>query len=202
MPAPTDASKSWSQLHEEGMGATQDAFLELVRQTKESRHYCDNIVWGNLQTPDYARAILTLVVDFHGFRRDIEEGVAARTARAQFIGEGDRTYHVLLGEGALRRNVGGRDVMRGQLRALLEGLDLRGLRLGVIPDRAQLDVYPGNSFSLFDGNRVEVEGYGEPSTLTDQKNVDSYTRAFALLEHSAVYGEDARSMIQRELDAL
>ena len=142
----TGPSKPWSELHQEGMGPTQEAFLDLVRQTKDSQHYCQNIIWGNLQTPEYVRAILRLVVDFHGFPDDIEAGVTARTARAELIGTDDRTYHVLLGQSALRSNIGGTAVMRGQLDRLLDSFDLPGLTLGVIPDRAHLDIYPGNSF--------------------------------------------------------
>ncbi|MYW67159.1 XRE family transcriptional regulator [Streptomyces sp. SID8379] len=199
MPKPT---KAWSELHREGMGPTQEAFLDLVRSTTDSQHYCQNIVWGNLQTPDYVRAMLKLVVDFHGFPDDIEAGVAARTARAELIGQDGRTYHVLLGESALRRNVGGVQTMRGQLARILHSFGLPGLTLGVIPERAQLGIYPGNSFSLFDGARVEIENYGDTPTITDDEQVAIYSRAFAVLKRDALYGEEARALVQAELDEL
>ncbi|WP_406153203.1 DUF5753 domain-containing protein [Streptomyces sp. NBC_01023] len=202
MTHPSDPSKPWAEWHQEGMGPTQEAFLELVRQTKDTKQYCQNIVWGNLQTPDYARAILRLVVDFHGFPDDIEDGVAARTARASLIGTGGRTYHVLLGEGALRRNIGGAEVMRGQLARLVEAFDLPGLKLGVIPDRAQLDIYPGNSFGIFDGVRVEIENFADSPTSTDPEQVATYGRAFDLLARGALYGGEASAMVQSELRAL
>ncbi|GAU64849.1 hypothetical protein SSP35_01_01850 [Streptomyces sp. NBRC 110611] len=195
---PTD----WDALLQEGMGPTQEAFLELVRNTKHSRKYCSNVIWGHLQTPDYVRAMLRLVVDFHGTPNDVEAGVKARTARASLIGQGGRTYHVVLAQEALRTNIGGPEVMRAQLARLHDAIDLPGLRLGIIPDRAERHIYPGHSFGIFDGNRVEVELYGTDPVCTDRKQIDTYEKAFTLLERSAVYGDEAKALISAELAAL
>ncbi|MFJ7777631.1 Scr1 family TA system antitoxin-like transcriptional regulator [Streptomyces yangpuensis] len=59
--------------------------------------------------------------------------VAARTARAQYIGQEGRSFHILLGEQALHTEFGGPEVMRGQLHRLLEATDLPALSLGIIP---------------------------------------------------------------------
>ncbi|MER6994543.1 DUF5753 domain-containing protein [Streptomyces sp. NPDC000410] len=196
------ARETWDKTLHAGTGPIQDEFLELVRRTQDSRHYCPILIWGNLQTTDYARAVFRHVVDFHGIPDDVEAGVARRTARAQFIGQGGRTYHALLGEQALRSNLGGRDVMRGQLAHLLKALDLPGLKLGVIPARAELAVYPGHAFSIFDTAQVKVETYGSGLNITDQTEIAAYEKAFTLLERSAVYGDDARALIEAELLAI
>ncbi|MEU0005378.1 Scr1 family TA system antitoxin-like transcriptional regulator [Streptomyces sp. NPDC006314] len=62
----------------------------------------------------------------------------------------------MLGERALFTHLGGREVMRDQLRQLLDETDLLGLSLGIIPARARLLVHPGGGFSIFDDSRVEV----------------------------------------------
>ncbi|MEV0220010.1 DUF5753 domain-containing protein [Streptomyces sp. NPDC050704] len=192
----------WNKLLHEGTGPVQDEFLELVRRTRHSRHYCDNIVWGNLQTTDYARAVFRRVVDFHQIPDDVEAGVARRTARAQFIGQGGRTYHALLGEQALRTNLGGTETMRGQLAHLLAALDLPGLKLGVIPTRAELALYPGHSFSIFDRAQVEVETFSAGLNITGKDEIAVYEKAFSVLERSAVYGQEARGLIESELIAI
>ncbi|MEB8337346.1 DUF5753 domain-containing protein [Streptomyces endophyticus] len=196
------ATKTWDELHQEGMGPTQEAFLDLVRQTREAKHYCPDVVWGNLQTPDYVRAMLTLVVEYMEIPRDIEAGVRARTARAELFGKDGRTYHTLLGEQALRSNIGGADVMRGQLHHILDSFTIPGVTLGIIPSRAELHVFPGNSFGIFDRKRVEVELFGQSPTHTEKDQVERYERAFNLLKRSAVYGEDAKAVVRAELDAL
>ncbi|MEU6991619.1 DUF5753 domain-containing protein [Streptomyces sp. NPDC046465] len=202
MTASGSEHKTWDKARQEGTGPVQDAFLELVRRTQHSHHYCPNIIWGNLQTADYARAVFQRVVDFHETLDDVEEGVVRRTSRAQFLGQGERTYHTLLGEQALRTNLGGAEVMRGQLKRLIGALDVPGLRLGIIPARAELALYPGHAFSIFDGRRVEVENFSAGLTITDEDEVHAYERAFRLLEQSAVYGREARALMETELHAV
>ncbi|MFJ9587213.1 Scr1 family TA system antitoxin-like transcriptional regulator [Streptomyces acidicola] len=128
--------------------------------------------------------------------------VARRTARAQFMGHEGRTYHTLLGEQALRTNFGGAEVMRGQLAHLLEALELPGLRLGIIPSRAELALFPGHAFSIFDDRQVKIETYSAGLNITDEAEVTAYRKAFAWLARSAVYGEAARRLIEEELRAV
>ncbi|MFI1032002.1 DUF5753 domain-containing protein [Streptomyces sp. NPDC020951] len=202
MTQPKHTHQTWDDYLREGTGPVQDKFLELVRGTRDSRHYCNNVIWGNLQTEDYARAVFRRVVDFHEIPDDVEAGVARRAARAQFIGQGGRTYHVLLSEQALRTNLGGAEVMRGQLTHLLDTLELPGLKLGVIPARAQLALYPGHSFTIFDGRHVHVETFSAGLDVKDEREVATYEKAFALLERSAVYGQEARELVEAELAVL
>ncbi|MFH8614252.1 DUF5753 domain-containing protein [Streptomyces sp. NPDC017979] len=159
-------------------------------------------MWGMLQTPDYARSVLRLVVEVHQIPDDVEAGVAARTARAQYLGREGREYHVLLSEQALRTNMGGVDVMRAQLRRILEAMDTPGLTLGVIPARAPMAAYPSNSFTIFDGARVEIEPYSASASITEPSEVALYERVFMLLQKSTRYGTGARELIEAELAAL
>ncbi|MCX4664247.1 DUF5753 domain-containing protein [Streptomyces uncialis] len=194
--------EAWSTVLRNGTGPVQDGFLGLVQRTKDSRHYCAELVWGNLQTADYARAVLQRVVNFHGVPDDIEAGVAARTARAALIGRDGRSYHTLLGEQALRARFGGVEVMRGQLAHLLAATERAGLLLGIIPSRAELAGLPGHSFGIFDGKLVHVETTASGLDITDEADLAVYEKAFALLQRSAVYGDAARDLIREELAAL
>ncbi|MFF2077461.1 DUF5753 domain-containing protein [Kitasatospora sp. NPDC058162] len=193
------ADSNWDDLLRQGTGPVQESFLDLVRKTRHYVGYSPNIVWGNLQTPRYAEAMLRLVVDFHGIPDDIGAGVAARTARARFIGQEGRTYHVLLGEQALLTSIGGPEVMRGQLRRLTEALSLPGLTLGIVPARARLLVYPGDGFAIFDDRRVEVEGFRGGETITAPDRLAVFRKAFDRLQPSAVYGTAARDLIENAL---
>lgn len=192
----SSADRSWDGLLRSGTGPVQQSFLDLVANTRDYVGYHPDIVWGNLQTREYAAAMLRLVVDFLGIPDDIEAGVAARTARAQYIGQEGRTYHVLLGEQALLTNIGGAEVMRGQLRHLLDATHRPGLTLGIIPARARLQVYPGDGFSLFDDRRAEVEGYRGAETITNPERLEVFRKAFGLLQPSALYGQEARDLIE------
>ncbi|MFD8984521.1 DUF5753 domain-containing protein [Streptomyces sp. NPDC059564] len=197
--SPQDAAPGWDDLLRTGTGPVQQSFLDLVRTTREYVGYSPELVSGLLQTPEYAAAVLRLVVDFYGIPDDIEAGVAARTARARYIGQEGRSFHILLGEQALYTHLGGPEVMRDQLRRLLDATDLPGLSLGIIPARARLLVHPGGSFSIFDDSRVEVEGYRGAETITDQGRVGVFRKAFGLLQPCAVYAQTARDLITSAL---
>jgi hypothetical protein len=106
---------------------------------------------------------------------------------------------VLLGEQALLTNIGGAEVMRGQLRYLLDATHRPGLTLGIIPARARLQVYPGDGFSLFDDHRAEVEGYRGAETITDPERLRIFRKAFGLLQPSALYGQEARDLIEASM---
>ncbi|MFI9332114.1 DUF5753 domain-containing protein [Kitasatospora sp. NPDC052868] len=199
--APAVPGPDWSSLLRRGTGPVQAAFRKLVEQTRHYHGFSPDLVWGNLQTRAYAEEVLRLVVDLHGIPRDIEAGAAERVARAQYIGQDGRTYHVLLGEQALLTGIGGPEVLRPQLEHLLDALSWPGLTLGVIPARARLTVYPGDGFGIFDGSRVEVEGYRGGETITDQR-VPLFHRAFDRLHESAAYGNDAHTLISSALRSL
>ncbi|WP_328471751.1 DUF5753 domain-containing protein [Streptomyces sp. NBC_00448] len=192
---------SWQTLLREGTGPVQESFLDLVRNTRDYVGYSPDVVWGNLQTPAYAAAMLRLVVDFHEIPDDIAAGVAARTARAAYIGRGGRTFHVLLGEQALLTNIGGAGVMREQLEHLAGATVLPGLTLGVIPARARRHIYPGDGFALFDDRRAEVEGFRGAETITDPARLAVFRKAFGLLRRSTVYGAEARDLIAQAAEA-
>ncbi|MFE7558515.1 Scr1 family TA system antitoxin-like transcriptional regulator [Kitasatospora sp. NPDC057500] len=140
------------------------------------------------------RQVLRMVAHLHQIPDDSQAGAAERTARAQYLGQDGRTYHVLLGEQALLTGISPQ-VMRAQLEHLLRALDASGLRLGIVPARSHLYVYPGDGFGIHDGIQVEVEGYRGCETITDPDRVALFHRAFGLLQESAVYGQDARALI-------
>ncbi|MFD7092271.1 Scr1 family TA system antitoxin-like transcriptional regulator [Streptomyces sp. NPDC056641] len=109
---------------------------------------------------------------------------------------------MLLAEQALYTNFGGPEVMRGQLDRLLAVMTLPRLSLGIVPRRAEMRIWPGNSFSMFDAKLVLVETYSAEFSVTQPREIALYARAFDLLKASAVYGRAARALIRSALDDL
>ena len=72
------------------------------------------------------------------------------TPRERVLTHGDRRFHMVLGEQALHTNVGGAEVMTGQLEHLLAVLRMPRLRLGVIPASAPYRVPLNNGFGFTD----------------------------------------------------
>jgi transcriptional regulator with XRE-family HTH domain len=101
-----EISPEWSEWKEVEESATSVLWYEL------------SVIPGLLQTPDYARAVLRYN---HQAPMDLEHRVQDRLERQTiFEKEEPPTCVFVMDEYALRRSVGGRDVMREQLTRLLE----------------------------------------------------------------------------------
>ncbi len=189
----------WRRTLQTGVKVRQQRSLSLYRKTKVFRVYHPTVVWGTLQTAEYSSAAFRQMVDFFEIPDDIDAGVAARMERQQFLYHGDHRYNVVLGEQALHTNIGGPDVMRGQLDRLLASISLPRLSLGIIPMRSPYHIWPANAFIMFDNRMVMVETYSAELTVTQPRELALYAKAFALLHRSAVYGRPARDLIAKAL---
>jgi transcriptional regulator with XRE-family HTH domain len=105
-------------------------------------------VHGLLQSADYARAVIRLGPGPAPFEQ-IERQVELRLARQRLVqtGELPRLWAVL-DEAALRRPIGGRTVMRGQIRHLLEMAELPNVTLQIVPFRIGGHAAAGGGFTI------------------------------------------------------
>jgi hypothetical protein len=112
------------------------------------RTYEVQFIPGLLQIPEYAKAVILLG---HGNAppAEVERRVALRIKRQQVLAREDPPQlWVVVDEGALRRPIGGPEVMRAQLRALVDATKLPHVRLQVIPFNAGGHAAAGGSFSI------------------------------------------------------
>jgi len=189
----------WRRTLRTGTKIRQQQSLGLYEKTHVFRVYNPHVIWGTLQTAEYATATLRQVIDFYEITNDVDSGVAARMERQQFLYKGDRRYNVILTQQSLLTNIGGPDVMRGQLDRLLAILSLPRLSLGIIPAKAPGAIWPGNPITMFDNRTVMVETYSAEITVTQPREIALYAKAFGLLQQSAVYGQPARHLISKAL---
>jgi transcriptional regulator with XRE-family HTH domain len=101
-----------------------------------------SIIPGLLQIADYARGVFEA-----GMQDQVDRRVAARMRRQQILGSVRLT--VVIDEAAIRRQVGGRQVMARQLRHLVVVGERPNIEIRVLPDEAS---YPamGEAFLLLD----------------------------------------------------
>ena len=109
---------------------------------------------------------------------------------------------MVLGQQALHTNVGGTEVMAGQLEHLLTVLRLPRLRLGIIPFDAPYRVPLNNGFWILDEALVQFDTYSAELSLVKPDEIALYGRAFERLAALAVYGAEARAILHRTLDRL
>jgi transcriptional regulator with XRE-family HTH domain len=92
------------------------------------------VVYGLMQTPDYAEALAHIERPLLSDAQ-VAEVVAARMLRQEILDREDPPpplLRVVQGEASLRRDIGGKDVMRGQLDHLLEMADKPRVALQVV----------------------------------------------------------------------
>jgi transcriptional regulator with XRE-family HTH domain len=93
----------------------------------------DSVLPGLLQTPDYAREVLR-AWNPSATPQQIERTLAARIVRQRRLIEDDPLQlAAVIGEGALRLLVGGPEVMRAQLKHLVDLASEPGIALRVLP---------------------------------------------------------------------
>jgi hypothetical protein len=156
-----------------------------------------------LQTPAYADALLSAITAFRGTPDDVEEAVAARTGRNRILHSGNHRFVLMVEEAVLKYRIGGAGVMAAQLGHLLEAMELPSVSLGVIPFAAcGRPMWPVESFTVFDNERVHVELLSAQVTVTAPSEITLYVRAFEKLAGLAVHGTQARVLITAAIDAL
>jgi transcriptional regulator with XRE-family HTH domain len=186
------------------------SYLGLEAAASLIRTYEVQFVPGLLQTRDYARAVILLG---HGSasNREIDRRVDLRLARQELLARSDAPQlWAVVDEAALRRPIGGLDVMRDQINALIEATKAPTVRLQVIPFNAGGHAAAGGSFSILRfpdqdlPDVVYVEQLTSALYLDKREDVDQYAAA---LERLCVEAEpptrtaDILYRIARDLDA-
>jgi transcriptional regulator with XRE-family HTH domain len=190
----------WRRRLRTGTKARQEKSVSLEAETTVLRWYEPLLIPGLLHTPEYATAVLQRVIAFYGVPDDLDAGVSARMRRQQILYQPGRQFHFVVGQQALRTEVGDRDVMAGQLDRLVSAMSMGRVRLGIIPADAAY-VVPSNQFIIFDERLVHVETVSAELSITQPREIALYLRAFTDLADSAVYGTAARRLILEQLAA-
>ena len=169
---------AWSRRMSRGTASRQHASASLEASTSLIRAFEPAMVPGLLQTPDYARHVLSNVVQLRQIPNDVEHGVRLRLQRQQALYDSSKRFRFLLTEAALRYQPCPPEVLRAQLDRLVTLAELDTVELAVIPFAARLPIAPVNGFWLFDDNLVLVETLSAELTLRDRDDVQLYGKVF------------------------
>ena len=167
-----------------------ERYVGLEAAASMIRTYEAQFVPGLLQTEDYARAVTRagqLVVPRNGLEDEIERRVALRTTRQQALADSGTQLWAVIDEGALRRPIGGRRIMRAQLEHLLDLHHNPGITLQVMPFTFGGHAAEVGAFSLLRFARHDLPDviYLEHLTgalyLENPEDVDRYAEVFLRL---------------------
>jgi len=162
--------------------------------------YQAQVVYGLLQTEEYARALLR--VDYPD---SVDEMTAARLNRQRILkGENPPALWVVLSEAALLQEVGGRDVMRAQLARLLEFRDDPWVQIQVLPFSVGQHTAMMGSFNLLrfedDPDIFYVESYDQGHMTANPQVIKERSFGYARLQATALSPEDSAALIARVME--
>ncbi len=184
------------------------SYLGLEAAASLIRTYEVQFVPGLLQSQEYARAVVMLG---HGkaTAEEIDRRVRVRMARQDLLTRPHPPQlWAVVDEAVLRRPIGGRDVMRGQLDALMQATKLPNVQLQVVPFHVGGHAAAGGAFSILRfpdpdlPDVVYVEQLTSALYLDKRDDVDHYAAAMERLCVEAEPPDRTPEILQDALHAL
>lgn len=128
-----DKQSGWWRQYSEVLPHEFEGFLGLESEAARILSYEPDVIPGLLQTGDYAKRVLgqhpLTVMPY-----EVERSTQLRKARqSRLTGADPVELDAVVNEGALRRLVGGAEVMRGQLNHVITMLELPNITVRVLP---------------------------------------------------------------------
>lgn len=203
-----DRQPGWWRQYTEVLPPWFEGYLSLESEAARLLAYESEVVPGLLQTEQYAAEILR-----HSSYTQLPDEAARaaelRRTRQVRLGGPDSIYlDVVINEGALRRVVGGRDVMCAQLTRLIEATEVPTVALRVLAFAA--GAHPGvdGSFTVLEFSDpsnpriVYLDRMTNSEYLDGLRDVAAYRHAHERLRASALPVIDSREMISNLLKEL
>jgi transcriptional regulator with XRE-family HTH domain len=184
--------KGWWAAYDDVLPSGFDIFVGLEAETAGIRSYENSVIYGLLQTQDYARAVLRELQP-RQTAEQIDRQVDLRMARQRRLGEEPALdLWVIHDEAVIRRAVGGPAVMRGQLSRLLEVASRPGMTLQVLPFESGAHAGLRGPFSILefpdrtDSRIAHVESVGGFIYMEKEREVRACSDAFDRLRAAAL----------------
>nr|WP_245627583.1 helix-turn-helix transcriptional regulator [Actinomadura oligospora] len=182
-----------------------ETYLGLEEAASVVRAYEPQLVPELLQSEDYTRAVIRLGTP-NAPAEDVERRVRLRTRRQERLAEpGAPTLWAIVDETALRRPIGGREVMRGQLVHLVQMADLLNVTVQIVPFvRGAVPV--SNAFTILRFSETDLPDvvYLEQLTsgmyLDKEGDVDAYLAMMNTLSSVAMSPAESLYFLRSLLD--
>ena len=193
--------KGWWQAYGGGVQPHFATYLGMESAAAEIRHYNVTRIPVLLQTEDYARAVITAGRAGSSYPSPPDRSVDLVMERQRLAKASPQKVWVVLDEAALRREVGGREVMRGQIEHLIELTSLKTMFLQFIP-------FSGGAYAAMDLPFV-ILGFADPAEpdvvctgnqsgvlwIEDLAEVDRYNVSFHHLQAAALSIADSTALM-------
>ena len=170
----------WWQVYADILPNWVEPYFGLEAAASFIREYELQFVPGLLQIEEYARAVIRL--GNLPSEDEVIRRAQARVSRQQILRREDPPkLWAVLDEGALRRIIGGREVMRAQLLHLIEMCDHPNVTLQILPFSAGAHRAMGGPFTILRYNEPDLRDVVYIEQLTSALYLDKPTEVDAYL---------------------
>ncbi|MER8047426.1 helix-turn-helix transcriptional regulator [Streptomyces sp. NPDC094032] len=175
-------------------------YAEMEAKATYISTYQPQLVYGLLQTPAYARAILGVRTE-----GDLDTKLAARMERQRIL---DRDtpplIWVVMGEAVLYQEIGGREVMRDQLAHLLRTQEKEWVKIQILPFQSGAHAGLLGSFTLLrfedDPDIVYTEDFVQGHMTANPSAIREGSLRYDHLQAAALSVEDSARLIARVME--
>ncbi|NUS74548.1 MAG: helix-turn-helix domain-containing protein [Corynebacteriales bacterium] len=180
-------TRGWWNAYRSVITTEQRMVADVEAGAASIRYYASVMLPGLVQTPEYARHCLKWHADLGVGADDVDSAVDIRMARQRVLsGTEPLRYDVLIDESLLLRALAPVDIIRGQLRRLIELATLPHIQLRILPLERENAIWPpaGHSFCLIDFRDpsdppvVGLESLIDLRYLSEKQHVDTYKALF------------------------
>jgi transcriptional regulator with XRE-family HTH domain len=186
----------WKQCVQNSVFPSWFDWPEVEVEATHLRTYQGMVIYGLLQTEDYASVLL---------RGDMQ-AVAARIGRQDVLFREDPPpprLSVLLYEGALYHQVGSKDVMRGQLDRLLTLTEAKNISIQIVPGQVPPSGTVGSFVLATLPDRSEI-AYADMAardlTLNEPNDIRAISDSYDEIRDQALPVEMSRCLIQQTME--
>jgi transcriptional regulator with XRE-family HTH domain len=194
--------QGWWAHYGEVLPSGMATYAGLESDARALRSYEPTFVHGLLQTEDYARAIIAAARPNEP--HEVDQLVSFRKERQALLTREPEPLElwVVVEESALRRPVGGRDVMTAQLAHLAESTALPNVTIQVLPTAKGAHPALAGTFSLLEFEArtptvVYVNSIAGNVYLEKERDVRTFVQTFDLLRAAAPDPQDTPATLER-----
>ncbi|MGW7351792.1 helix-turn-helix domain-containing protein [Streptomyces sp. NPDC054784] len=178
-------------------------YARLEREAAELHSYCSHVIQGLIQTEEHTRALYGMRMPLLD-EETIEVRVAARLERQELLRQWPPTMATfVIEESVLHREIGGREVHRGQLEHMLVVGRQRNVELQVMPMDRSEHAGMGGPFNLLTPKGRSQVGYLEVQNvnklITDTEEVRMLAARYSSLRGQALTPRESLSAIEKML---
>jgi transcriptional regulator with XRE-family HTH domain len=189
--AATEAT-AWRLYRRLGFHKHQVDIQAIEAKTNLMRLFQVSVIPGLLQTPEYARAVLS---NKELTEEVLNHTVGARLQRQQVLYESNRQFRFLITESVLRWRLVPDVMLATQLDRLISLSRLPNIHIGIVPLGPAMPEPPTSSFVLFDARLAIVEIPHCEVTTTEPKDIELYQAKFERLSKVALCDDAMHSHV-------